>query len=189
MDPKEYERKMIASMKSRTGKTLEEWVEEVKDKPMPEKHRERMKWFKDNYGLGQNSAGLIFGALAGDVGIGRGDSPDSDLVDQLFAKHAELRPLHDWITEQIETIGQDVLVRPCKTYVPFYRNKLFAMSKPHKGQLHIGLALPESTEYAKLDSAKGLGASARITRKISIVSREEADDGFWKLVRAAYDLS
>ncbi|MCY9510026.1 hypothetical protein M5W68_19950 [Paenibacillus larvae] len=60
------------------------------------------------------------------------------------------------------------------------------MIKPHKGKLHIGLALSAPVEHPKLLSPKGLGANARITRQFIIGSREDLTPDLWDLIELSY---
>jgi len=53
---------MVASMKNRTGRTLEEWVEKAK-KEIPAEKKGRLKWIKEAYGLDQSTAYMILGVL------------------------------------------------------------------------------------------------------------------------------
>ncbi|WP_409342945.1 DUF5655 domain-containing protein [Paenibacillus sp. MBLB4367] len=184
MDFDSYNQAMANSMKERTGKTVEEWLELLKDAPLPEKPSEKKKWLKEHYGLGQNSAMMLLGLISGVNEYADGDK----LVDALFQKeNEELRMLYDRVAKHISAIGSDISIQPRKTYIPFYRKKQFLMIKPHKGVLNIGLALPETLEYAHLDSAKGLGGNERITRKIVAEPKGDLDDAAMRLIRAAYE--
>lgn len=186
MDFDSYNQAMANSMKERTGKTVEEWLELLKDAPLPEKPSEKKKWLKEHYGLGQNSAMMLLGLMSGVNEYSDGDK----LIDALFQKeNEELRKQYERVAKQISSIGGDISIQPRKTYIPFYRKKQFLMIKPHKGVLHIGLALPETMEYAHLDSAKGLGGNERISRKIAVDPQCGLDDAAIKLIRAAYDLN
>ncbi|ARU60443.1 hypothetical protein CBW65_04680 [Tumebacillus avium] len=58
------EEKMIQSMQKRTGRTLEQWLEKAKRDGIPE-GKGRLKWLKEEYGLGQSTAYLILNHLDG----------------------------------------------------------------------------------------------------------------------------
>lgn len=185
MDKNKYVQSMINSMKERTGKSLEEWVEIVRG-TISEQKTGRVKWLKNEYGLNQNSAMLILHELDTD-GKG-GDIFTEDLTDSQFkGENAPLRPLFDWFADRVKALGEDIVSQPSKTYVPFSRKRQFLIVKPLKGKLHVGLALKEPIDSPRLVSAKGLGAPARITQQFEISSQEQIDDEAWGWIRKAYE--
>lgn len=64
-DPRSHMTAIIATMKNRTGRTLEEWVEKAK-KEIPAEKKGRLKWIKEAYGLEQSTAYMILDALEND---------------------------------------------------------------------------------------------------------------------------
>lgn len=184
MDPKSHEQKMIATMKERTGKTLEEWLEEIRPN-LPAQKTGRIKWVKETYNLGQSTAFLLVHYLENDGQAMRTD--DNTLVDALFSgENAGLRPLYDQLEAAISGLGADVLKRPCKTYVPFYRKKTFAYVRPLKGKLHVGVALPEDTPHPLLEPVGKLGGPERIKVKASFDDAAQLDE-VMHLVKLAYE--
>lgn len=181
MDPKAYAEKMVATLKERTGKTLDEWLELVRPN-IPAQKAGRVKWLKETYGMGQNTAMLILAHLEGDGAELRGEAP-SLVDDQYKGANAAFRPLYDDLSARILALGPDVVVRPCKTYVPFYRKKQFVFVRPFKGKFYVGLALPEGTENPRLQSAEALGGPERIKVAVEISS---VDDELMDLIRQAY---
>jgi predicted transport protein len=174
---------MIATMKERTGKTLEEWLETIRP-VIPAQKNGRVKWMKETYGLGQNSVMVILAHLEGDGAELRGEAPD--LVDgQYKGANAPLRPLYDALAAQILALGPDVVVRPCKGYVPFYRKKTFCYVQPLKGKLYAGLELPEGTEHPRLQPAAGLVTGPERMKFATEVTA--VDDELLSLIKQAYE--
>ena len=58
MDPLSMERAMISKMIERTGKSIEQWIEIVKDNDFP-KHGEIVKFLKQEHSLTHGYANLI----------------------------------------------------------------------------------------------------------------------------------
>lgn len=113
---------------------------------------------------------------------------EEKLITNLFKdKNPLLRPAYRQILEEIQKIGDDIKVKPCKTYIPFTRNKQFLIVKPSKVNLKIGLSLPDDFEHAKLEKAKGLGGSNRINFQTTIISRDKIDEDLIELIRQAYE--
>src|ERR1700761_9535544 len=91
--------KMLAAMKDKTGRSLDEWVAIVR-KSGPKSEKERREWLKEAHALPTQSAIWIAERAAG----GGADlhSPEGYLeaaeryVDEMFSgKKAGLRPLYD----------------------------------------------------------------------------------------------
>ncbi len=180
------EAKMIASMKKRTGRTLEEWVEKARRDGVPD-GKGRMKWIKEEYGLGQSTAYLIMNHLDGNSLTGIYSDGDKLVDAQFQGDHAALRELYEWMKGEIEALGEGVEARPCKTYVPFYRKKQFAVLKPHKGKLQVGLALPDAVSSDRLESSKGLGFNERLKLKFSLDKQADLDEELRGLLGLAYE--
>ena len=73
---------MIASMKSRTGKTLDEWLALIGPQ-LPAERKGRLQWLKQRFDLKQNSAYLILSHLDemdGTSLYAHGDALLNDLV-------------------------------------------------------------------------------------------------------------
>ena len=58
MDPKSMEKAMLKNMIEKTGKSIEEWIEIVKEKDFL-KHGEIVKFLKEYYSLTHGYANLI----------------------------------------------------------------------------------------------------------------------------------
>ncbi|ASS73919.1 hypothetical protein CIG75_02285 [Tumebacillus algifaecis] len=180
------EQKMIASMQKRTGRTLEEWMEKARRDGIPD-GKGRLKWLKEMYGLGQSTAYVILNHLDGTSLSSIYSDGDKLVADQFQGENAELRALYDFVKAEIEELGDGVSARPCKTYVPFYKKRQFAIVKPYRGKLHVGLALPDAVSSERLESAKGLGFTDRVKLKFSLEKPEELDAELRALLQLAYE--
>lgn len=67
----------------------------------------------------------------------------------------------------ILNLSNEVKIKPCKTYIPFYRKNQFAIISEKKGELVLGLNLNQ-TEFSMLDQAVKLGGSNRINKMIKV---------------------
>ena len=183
---------IIAAMKEKTGRPLEDWLELVgNDGPSSEK--ERREWLKAKHGLGANYAGFI---AETSVGKGDGYSPEGYLrlagqyVEALFAApKAGLRPIYEALLAAGRKLGTDVRVSPCKTFVPLYRNHVFAQIKPTtRTRIDLGLALKDTKTPKRLIDTGGFAKKDRITRRIEISSLEDIDDEVRWWMKVAYDM-
>jgi hypothetical protein len=183
----------ISGLKEKTGRTLEEWLELVKnDGPPTEK--ERREWLKKEHKLGTNSAWWI-----AERAEGKGtedDDPEKYLqaaevyVKEMYAAgKAALREIHDEILKLAMKLGKDVKVCPCKTIVPLYRNHVFAQIKPAtQKRLDLGFALKDRKASGRLIDTGGFAKGDRITHRIPLASVAEIDDEVKRWLKAAYQL-
>ena len=184
---------MMAKLKERTGKTLEEWVREVIASG-PATEKERRVWLKEKHRLGTQYAAWI-----AERAEGKGaehDSPEAYLkaaegwVEAMFAgPRAGLRPVYDRLLELGFALGPDVKACPCQTIVPLYRNHVFAQIKPATHQrIDFGLALGALKATGRLIDTGGYAKKDRITHRIPITCVGEIDAEAEAWLHKAYEM-
>ncbi len=186
--------KWVAELKSKTGRSLEEWLALVK-KEGPKDKKALREWLKTKHKLGTNSAWWIAERAEGK---GEDDSPEVYLksaakyVEEQYAGPKEkLRPIFDELLKLGRALGGDVKVCPCKTIVPLYREHVFAQVKPTtNSRVDFGFAL---THYKgklpkRLIDTGGLAKKDRITHRIELASSAQIDAEVKKWLKTAYDL-
>jgi Domain of unknown function (DUF5655)/Domain of unknown function (DUF4287) len=186
--------KWVDELKSKTGRSLEEWIAMVK-KEGPKDEKSRREWLKTKHKLGTNSAWWIAERAEGK---GEDDSPEAYLksaaryVEEQYAGQREkLRPIFGELLKLGRSVGADVKVCPCKTIVPLYRQHVFAQIKPTtNSRIDFGLAL---THYKgklpkRLIDTGGFAKKDRITHRIELTSTAQIDAEVKKWLKTAYDL-
>ncbi len=183
---------VIAGMKQKTGRTIEEWIEYVNRAGQPSE-KERREWLKAKHGLGTNYCWWIAERSAG-----KGDdgNPETYLkqaeqyVEKMFSgSKAGLRPLFDALVKLGRGMGPDVKVCPCQTIVPLYRNHVFAQIKPSTNtRIDLGFALKNTKVPKRLIDTGGFAKKDRITHRIEISSTTDIDDEVKRWLRVAYDM-
>jgi hypothetical protein len=185
----------IATLKDKTGRSLEEWIDLVK-KEGPPTEKESREWLKKEYGLGTNSAWWIAERAAGNsLGIAE-DTPEgylkvaAEYVEAMFAgPKTGLRPIYEALLKLGKSMGKDVKVCPCKTIVPLYRNHVFAQIKPTtRTRIDFGFALKDTPATGRLIDTGGFAKKDRITHRIPITSLDEIDDEVERWLKVAYDM-
>jgi hypothetical protein len=182
----------VATLKDKTGRTLEEWLRLVEEEG-PAVEKERREWLKAEHGLGTNTAWWIAERSLGkdvwddDPGAYLRSAPG--LVDALYSgSKAGLRPLHDRLVELGAALGPDVRICPCKTIVPLYRRHVFAEIKPStRTRIDLGFALGDVQPGGRLLDTGGAAKKDRITHRIPITRPEEIDDEVKRWLRSAYE--
>ncbi len=183
--------KWIASLKEKTGRSLEEWMKVVR-KSGPPTDNERRAWLKSEHGLATMSAWWI-AEHAGGKGEGMG-SPEAYLnaaekyVDDMFSgPKAALRPIYDALLKLGLGLGKDVKACPCQTMVPLYRKHVFAQIKPTtRTRIDLGFALGARPAGGRLIDTGGYAKKDRITHRIPISSLAEIDDEVKQWLRIAF---
>jgi hypothetical protein len=183
----------IATLKERTGRSLEEWLKIVRASKL-ETPAERREWLKAEHGLGTNNASWFV-----DRATGKGeedDDPEKYLkaaalyVERMFeGKKEHLKPVADALIAMGRRLGTDVKVCPCQTMVPLYRNHVFGQVKPTtQTRIDLGLALKDTKVPKRLIDTGGLAKKDRITHRIEITSVEEIDEFVERWMRKAYEM-
>jgi hypothetical protein len=184
---------VIAGMKTKTGRSLQEWIAFVK-KEGPTTEAQRRDWLKKEHKLGTNYAWWIAERAEG-KGTEDGD-PEAYLraaeeyVEKMFAgKRAGLRPIHDALLKLGLALGKDVKACPCATIVPLYRQHVFAQIKPATNtRIDLGFCLRGVKTPRRLIDTGGEAKGDRITHRIPITSLDEIDDEVKQWLKRAYEL-
>src|SRR5262245_36408930 len=183
----------IATLKEKSGRSLEEWLELIKNGGPPSE-KERRDWLKNKYKLGTNTAWWL-----AERAEGKG-SEDSDPAAYLKAAEtyvedmykggkAGLLPIHDRILKTAVGLGKDVKVCPCQTIVPLYRNHVFAQIKPAtQKRIDLGFALKDRKATGRLIDTGGFAKKDRITHRIEITAPSQVDDVVLRRMKTAYEM-
>jgi hypothetical protein len=183
--------KWVVDLKTKTGRTLEEWLRLIK-KSGPKDEKARREWLKTEYGLGTNSAWWLAERAEG-KGTEIGD-PDEYLkaaegyVENMFSgAKAGLRPIYDALLKLGLSVGKDVKACPCQTIVPLYRNHVFAQIKPTtRTRIDFGFALGDTKAKGRLIDTGGFAKKDRITHRLEISSLKDIDDEVKHWLKVAY---
>jgi len=183
---------MIAGMKKKTGRSVEEWIK-LAEKKGSATEKERREWLKSEHGLGTNYAGWI-----AERSLGKGDDGDpekylkqaADFVEKMYSgPKAGLLPIYDEVLKLAKNLGNDVKVSPCQTFVPLYRKHVFAQIKPTtRIRIDLGLALNDTKVPKRLIDTGGFAKKDRITRRIEITSASDIDEEVKRWLKAAYEM-
>ncbi|MEL6987196.1 MAG: DUF5655 domain-containing protein [Bacteroidota bacterium] len=87
--------------------------------------------------------------------------------------------------EVILSYGNDIQMKPCKTYIPFYRNKQFdLLTQTKSGTFKLALNLPDS--YLNKHFLPTKKYSARINFETTIHSVEQFSNGVKEALAIAF---
>jgi Domain of unknown function (DUF5655)/Domain of unknown function (DUF4287) len=183
---------VIAGMKKKTGRSLEEWLKLVNQKG-PAGEKERAAWLKKEHGMGTNYATWIAEHSLG-KGEGYGNADEylqhaKDNVEKMFSGPKQhLRIIYDEILKYALTIGPGIRVSPCATIVPIYRKHVIAQIKPTtRTRIDLGLALKNAKVPKRLINTGGFEKKDRVTHRIELSKPEDFDSEAMRWMKVAYE--
>jgi hypothetical protein len=184
--PEEVKAGMIAGLRDKTGKTLEEWLKILRASKLS-RHKEFMALLKGEYSLTHGFANMIaLQALqtdshtAGDTGA---------LVEAQYAgAKAGLRPIYDAILAAVGKFGKDVEVSPKKSYVSLRRNKQFAIVQPSTAsRVDVGINLKGTKPAGRLETSGSF--NAMVSHRVRVSKPAEVDSELLAWLKEAYQAS
>ena len=96
--PEDSLAEMIAGLKAKTGKSLEEWRDVIRPAGLT-KHGQIMKLLKEQHGVSHGYANQIALRV---VAASAADRPAGDLIDEIYAgPKSAVRPIHDAIMARV----------------------------------------------------------------------------------------
>jgi predicted transport protein len=185
--PKEMGEAIARNLPEKTGKTFDQWVAIARNSGLANR-KERIAWLKSEHKLGSVTA-MFIAAEAEGRSIVAEYSDEGALLDAQFAgDKGALRPLYDELAKAAKRLGKDVELTVCKTYVGIRRRKQFAMVKPGKSRVDLGLVLKGVKPVGRLGTAGPIG-NDRMTHRVQISSKKEIDGEVKAWLRQAYEAS
>lgn len=182
--PEEMQATMIANLSEKTGRSLEAWIQVVRDSGL-EKHGQVVSMLKE-HGMGHGYANLVAHTAKEGASGGTGPSPaGSDLVDAQYEGKEDLRPTYEKLAAAVRAFGADVELAPKKSYVSLRRSKQFGLLQPStKTRLDVGIKSRSLQPAGRLEAAGSW--NAMVTHRVRVSAADEVDDELIGWLRAAY---
>jgi predicted transport protein len=183
--PEEQTASMIAAIREKTGKSLDEWVAIARASGKA-KHGELVAWLKSDHGFTHGYANLVaHTALQSDASarIAAGD----DLVSEMFAgDKAALRPIFDKLMAAILALGGDIEQAPMKGYLSLKRKTQFATLHPStRTRFDVGIKLKGVAAAGRLEAAGSW--NAMVTHRVRLESPDQVDAELIGWLRQAHE--
>ena len=185
--PEDMTAALLASMRERTGRDVDEWVAMIEASGLdPLDQAAVRRWLRQEHGVAQNTQW----ALGFEVARRHGwtmPTPE-EFADQMYAgRKAPLRPLHDALVALCAGIGPEATVEARATYTPIIRARQFAAVGPGpRMTVRLGLRFRDVPDDDRLAPAKGF---AQATHWVQVPGDTEPTsvEGLRGLVEIAYD--
>ena len=170
-----------ANLQTNTGKSLAQWLEIAKTAPAGT-FRQKVRWFKAEHGLLQNSASLVLSELEGD---NLWEDPAAHR--EALWKDPAARAVLEAVEQRVDAL-EGVVGGQRKGFTAWSRKHQFAAVRPTKGGVRLGLAV-EAGADPRLVPAKNEGWSDRLKATLVLGDAAEVDNGVTALLRAAWERS
>ncbi len=184
--PQEMKAAMIAGLREKTGKPLEDWLQILRASKLS-KHKEFVTLLKTEHGLTHGFANMIaLQALQTDSQTAQ----DTDaLVDAQYAgAKAGLRPIYDKLLAAIGKFGKDIEVAPKKAYVSLRRHKQFAIVQPSTAaRLDIGINLKGTPPAGRLEASGSF--NTMVSHRVRLTQPGDVNAELLGWLKQAYEAS
>lgn len=183
--PAEMAQSMVANLKEKTGKTLEQWLKVVKSNQL-QKHGEIVKMLKADHGMTHGYANLVAQiALKGMDVVSPTETGEQSLIENQYQGKENLRPIYDKLISVVESFGNDVEVSAKKSYVSLRRSKQFAIVQPStKSRIDVGLKLKDVEPAGRLEKSGSF--NSMVTHRVRVTDLKEVDSELKKWLKNAY---
>lgn len=175
---------MIANLKAKTGRSLEEWVALISARDFA-KHAERVNFLKAEHGLSHGYANLVAHSASKSAASTMDDR--GPLLDaQYNGAKAALRPVYDALEKAIKGFGTDVELLPMKSYVSVRRKKQFAILQPSTAdRFDVGINLKGTAPTGRLEASGNF--SGMVSHRVRLAQAKDVDKELLGWLRAAYE--
>jgi hypothetical protein len=179
----EFEKEFMDALRASTGSDLAAWMKTI-DGHSNRKRNEVIAWLKSEHGFGHMNASLLAGIHA-NGGKPAYQSTDN-LLDNQFAKAAEMKPLYDEFIEFVAKHFPNASVLPKKTYVSILDNREFAAINIKPKELRVGLDLGDRPFDDKIEKAKLSGPMPRISHMFVLTDTKQLDSSIVEALKESY---
>lgn len=172
---------MIANMPEKTGKSLDQWKEILKEK-LFSKHSEGVKFLKSEHNVTHGFANTI-------VTLSKEQNNSSeDLIDLQYKGKENLLPIYKELISYLKNLGSDVTIAPKKGSVSIIRKRQFLLIKPaSKTRIDLGFKLKDRPTNKRLENSGPFGTMC--THRVKISQLVEVDNNLKEWIKEAYEKS
>ncbi len=172
---------MEQNLLEKTGKTLEQWKQELATLPYS-KHGEFMNYLKKEKGISHGYANLITLKFRE---ADAGSSDAEDLVAGQYHNKEALKPIYDALLKHINQFGDDIEIAPKKAAVSLRVKRQFALIQPStKTRIDLGLKFDDKPHQGRLETSGPFGTMC--THRVQLTDVSQVDDELIAWLKEAY---
>ena len=179
----EIEKDFIDSLRETTSKDLNAWLKEIKASGI-EKRNDIIQWLKNDKKFGHMNASLLAGIYFNN-GKAVYDN-EASLLENQFLKCPEMKPLFNYLSQQVKKLfpGSQMIAK--KTYISFTAKKEFAALNIKPSEIRLGLDLGDMPFGNELEKSKLTGPMPRISHMILLKDEKQINNTVLKLINSSY---
>lgn len=182
----EIEQEFIDNLKNSTGKSLADWIKLTKASGIT-KRNDIIKWLKEKQGFGHMNASLLAGIYLNNGQPVYGNT--DDLLDNQFAKAADMRPLYELFIAFAKKHFPGCTVLPKKTYVSVLEKREFAAINIKPKELRLGFDLGDRAFDEEVSKSRLSGPMPRISHMLVLTAASQLNGDLFQLLKASYQRS
>lgn len=182
----QIEKEFIETAKEKTGRSLPEWLIQVKSSNF-EKRNDILEWLKKSHQLNHLQAQLITG-----IYLNNGNPVyinENALLENQFSKWPGMRLLFEASSQTIISSFPGTQLIPKKTYLSFTASREFAAINVKPNELRLGLDLGDEPFTDLLQKSKLTGPMTRISHMIILTEANPITKNTLELIRKSYNRS
>ncbi len=181
LGPKQMGEAILQNLESKTGKDISAWTTIVAKSGLEAK-KEIIGFLKVEHQLGHFQAQKVYEVFSDKDPYSGASNFEKDLFTSENARN-----IYETLKTALGKLGKDVVVRPCKTYIPFYRNNRFAITKG-KGEAVI-VAINLTTPAPGFTAATSFKGSERMNFETVLRSTSDVNDALMATIKKSYLLN
>lgn len=181
-DSQALEQEFIATVKDKTGHTLDEWMGIIRETGL-DKSKPIHSYLKENHKLNHLQATFLMGIYMND---GQPVYDYEALFAKLFEGKAALLPIYEALKTQMLAKLPRVEFIPTKAYISIEDKKIFACATITPKLVRVGLDLGDMPFGDYVQKAKSLGAMPNLTHMIEVASVNDVDNTLIQYVQQAH---
>ena len=175
---------MEQNLKEKTGKTLEQWKNELAKLPFS-KHGEYMKYLKGECGITHGFANFIVLKFRE---ADAASSNETDLIATQYKGKDNLKPIFELLDKNIKELGNDVECIPKKAAVSYKVKRQFTLIQPStKSRIDLGLKLNDVEHQGRLETSGPFGTMC--THRVQLTDLTQVDEQVLAWIKLAYHQS
>jgi hypothetical protein len=177
------EREFIASVREKTGKELDEWMNVIGSSG-ESKPNAILNWLKQTHNLNHMQANFLSGIYLND---GKPVFDHQALFAKLFEGKQLLLSVYKPLERAVQKQLPDALFIPTKTYISIEAKRCFACATLTKNTIRVGLDLGDLPFDGYVQKARSLGAMPNLTHMVEITTPADVNDNLIGYVQQAYN--
>jgi predicted transport protein len=166
----ETEKEFLEGLEENYGQSLVKWMEVIRNAKLS-KQTEILKWLKSEKGFKHMDAWMLAAIYMNHGKPVYGS--ENELLENQLMKNENMRPLFNFVSEQILRAVDGSSREVKKTYISFKKKREFAAVNIKRGEIRLGMDLGKQPFDDILEKAKMTGPMPRISHMVVLKDKTD----------------